>query len=541
MGFIKADRSQLNLLGYSISDFASTDKKTRFIVDIISRLDLSSLFARYSDQGGDSYAPDMMLTLWFYAYSQGENSSRKLEELCHYDTRYIYLSCNLRPDHTTLSRFRKAHLDLISEYFVQIVLIAEEEGITDLTHIAIDGTKIKAASSAKQSYKEDALDRKINSIRRDIASYMQRCAWIEQGFSDEESLETLKEEEKTLVKRREQLKDRQKTIKTEYRKDHRINLIEPDARSMNKLDGPGYNAQLAVDSQSNIIVANETNDQPHDRYQFSNMHQKAENNLPSDPNRAYTADAGYHSLDQLEYIEDNQINAMVADQKPHHRSIKTKPTSIDIIQKEKRKVERSDFIYHEKEDYYECPAGEKLYPKSKGRHHITYRARACTECPISNYCLSKKSKSKLLYRDPRERLAENMLKRLVTDHAKERMKMRATSVEPVIGNIKENLGFRRFRLRNLSQVKGEFNLMCIAHNINTMFKLMGNRRLAAFIYAIQSNINQHIAISKNIFAILSRCWRYFNFQTKMRLRLSQVAVLLQQPVPTGPCRPESRL
>jgi hypothetical protein len=289
--------------------------------------------------------------------------------------------------------------------------------------------------------------------------------------------------------------------------------VEPDARSMNKLDGPGYNAQLAVDSKSNIIVANEANDHPHDRYQFKNMHQKAKQNLPPDPNRAYTADAGYHSLDQLEYIEDKQINGLIADQKPHHRSTQTKPTSIETIQKEKRKVERSDFIYHEKEDYYECPAGDKLYPKSRRRNHITYRARACAECLISHYCLSKKSKRKLLYRDPRERLAENMLKKLETDHAKERMKMRATSVEPVIGNIKENLGFRRFRLRDLNQVKGEFNLMCIAHNLNTMFKLMGNRHLTAFIYAIQSKINQHIVISKTILAILSRYWRYFNILT----------------------------
>jgi hypothetical protein len=246
------------------------------------------------------------------------------------------------------------------------------------------------------------------------------------------------------------------------------------------------------------------------------MHQKAERNLPSDPNRAYTADAGYHSLDQLEYIEDNQINALVADQKPHHRSIKTKPTSIDIIQKEKRKVERGDFFYHEKEDYYECPAGEKLYPKSKRKNYVTYRARSCSDCPISMYCLSQKSKRKLLYRDPREKLADKMLNKLETDHGKQRMQQRATSVEPVFGNIKQNLGFRRFNLRDLNQVKGEFNLMCIAHNINTMFKLMGNRRLAAFSYVMQSNINQHIAISKTIFAILSRYWRYFNILTSRR-------------------------
>ena len=516
MGFIKADRTQINLLGYSISDFANTDKKIRFIVDIVSRLDLSSLFSRYSDQGGDSYAPDMMLTLWFYAYSQGESSSRKLEEFCVYDTRYIYLSCNLRPDHTTLSRFRKAHLDLISEYFVQIVLIAEQEGITDLTHIAIDGTKIKAASSPKQSYKEDALDRKINSIRREIAAYMQRCAFVEQDASDDLDVEAQNKEkqhleriEQHLVKRKKQLKDRQKTVKTEYRKNHRINLVEPDARSMKPLDGPGYNAQLAVDSRSNIIVANEANDQPHDRYQFSNMHQKAEENLPYDSKRAYTADAGYHSLDQLEYIEDNKVDGLIADQKPHHRSTNTEVTSVETIQKEKRKVERKDFLYHEKEDYYQCPAGDKLYPKSRRNNYTTYRARACAECPISIYCLSKKSKRKLLYRDLREKLAEKMLNKLESNHAKVRMRMRATSVEPVFGNIKQNLGFRRFKLRDLKQVKGEFNLMCIAHNLNTMFKLMRNKRLPAFINAIQSKINQHIAISKIIDAIFSKYERKF--------------------------------
>jgi transposase len=518
MGYIKADRSQLNLLGYSISDFASTDKKIRFIVDIVSRLDLSSLYARYSDQGGDSYAPDMMLTLWFYAYSQGETRSRKLEELCHYDTRYIYLSCNLRPDHTTLSRFRKTHLDLISDYFVQIVLIAEQEGITDLTHIAIDGTKIKAASSSKQSYKEGTLDHKIQSIRKDISDYMQRCAFVEQGFSDEMDLETLKKEkqrletmEKKLIERRKQLQERQKTVKPEFRKNHRINIVEPEARSMKQLDGPGYNAQLAVDSHSNIIVSNEVNDHPHDRYQFSNMHKKTEENLPTDSNRAYTADAGYHSLDQLEYIEDNHLNALIADQKPHHRSTNKEVTSVETIQKEKRKVERKDFVYHPNEDYYECPAGDKLFPKSRRKQYTTYRARACGDCPISIYCLSKKSKRKLLYRDHREKLAEDMLNKLQSEHAKLRMKMRATSVEPVFGNIKQNLGFRSFNLRDLLQVQGEFNLMCIAHNLNVMFKLLGNRRLAAFIYAFLSKINQHIAISKTIAVIILRKWRKINF------------------------------
>lgn len=508
MGFIQADRSQQDIFGYRISDFAKTDAKSQFITEIVSRLNLTELYNRYSDQGGDSYSPEIMLGLWFYAYSQGETSSRKLEELCQYDTRFIYLSCNLRPDHTTLSRFRKAHLDLLSDYFLQILLIAEQEGIVDLKHIAIDGTKIQAAASKKNSYKEDQLNRRIESIRKDISYYMQRCAFVEQGAESDIDLETLQEEkkrledlEKKLLKRREQLQQRKKTIKPEYRKNHRINMVEPEARTMNQIDAPGYNSQLAVDCESNIIAANDVNDEPHDRYQFKPMHQKAEENMPSDINRSYTADAGYHSLDQLEYVDENDIDALIADQKPFDRSTQLHPTPLETIQDEGRKVERRDFTYHKDEDYYECPSGGRLFPVSQGKKSTVYRAKSCSECPLASDCIKGKSKTKQIHRDQRESLAEKMSRKLKQDSAKTRMKERATSVEPVFGNLKQNLGFRRFNLFGLSQVKGEFNLMCIAHNLNTIFNLMTKKRLAALVYANQAKMNQLIVISKNKMAL----------------------------------------
>jgi len=209
MGFISTDRSQENLIGYSISDFAKSDAKSRYVVKIVSQLDLQSLFARYSDQGGDAYSPDILLTLWFYAYSKGLTSSRKLEEMCRYDTRYIYLSCNLRPDHTTLSRFRQHNLDLLVDYFVQILLIAEREGLTDFRHISIDGSKIKAACSARHSFRDDQLSRKIESIRQDIQQYMERCRLAEDGgLSDDLDLDAIRAEKARLEALEQQLVER---------------------------------------------------------------------------------------------------------------------------------------------------------------------------------------------------------------------------------------------------------------------------------------------------------------------------------------------
>jgi transposase len=513
MKFFTANRSQQNLLGYSVEDFAKSDEKSHFVVETVSKLNLDELYNRYSNQGAEAYPPDMMLALWFYAYSECQTKTRQLEKLCHYDTRYIYISCNLRPDHTTLSRFRQNNLDLLEDYFLQIILMAEEEGIVDLKHISIDGTKMQASSSVSQSVKEDQLKRKIDALRKDIKHYMQRCNWVEQGSTDEVDLESLRQEkerletlEKDLLERQRQLKERKQKLKPEHRKNHKINLVEPEARHMSTIKGPGYNAQIAVDNESKLIIANDTTDAPNDQNQFSSMHQKVEKNIPSDTKRTYTADSGYHSLDQLEYIEEQNIDATIADPTPQNRSKRSKPTSAATILKEKRKIERKDFAYHAQEDYYECPAGEKLsYVQNKGLSKI-YRTTktACGSCQLAPFCLSSKKRIKQLQRDKREPLAEKMSRKLLSDKSRFRMIRRAASVEPVFGNIKQNLGYRRFHLRGLKKVKGEFNLMCIAHNLNILFKTLQTRRLAAAIYALSIEINQHITISKIRVAIIAR-------------------------------------
>jgi len=503
MKFFTANRSQQNLLGYSVDDFAKSDEKSHFIVETLSKLNLDELYGRYSNQGAEAYPPDMMLALWFYAYSEGQTKTRQLEKLCHYDTRYIYISCNLRPDHTTLSRFRQNNFDLLEDYFLQIILMAEKEGILDLKHISIDGTKMQASSSVSKSVKEDQLKRKIDALRKDIKHYMQRCNWVEQGSVDDLDLDSLRQEkerleilEKKLLERQQQLKERKEKLKSEHRKNHKINLVEPEARHMSKVNGPGYNAQIAVDNETKLIVANDTTDDPNDQTQFSSVHRKVEKNIPSNNERTYTTDSGYHSLDQLEYIEEHHIDATIADPTPHHRTTNAKPTSAATILEEKRKVERKDFAYHTQEDYYECPAGDKLlYVENKGRSKV-YRAAACRSCELAQFCLSSKKRIKQIHRDNREQLAEKMNRKLQTDKSKFRMKKRSVSVEPVFGNIKQNLGFRRFNLRGLKKVKGEFNLMCIAHNLNILFKTMQTKRLAAVTYALQIKISQHVAISK---------------------------------------------
>ncbi len=519
MGFLPYDRSQTNLLGYSVEDFARNDSKSRFVVDLVSRLDLTQLFSRYSPQGGDSYAPDMMLALWFFAYSNGITSTRELEELCKFDTRYIYISCNQHPDHTTLSRFRKAHLDLLSDYFIQIILLAQQEGISDFKNIAIDGTKIRSKSSGRHTLNEKQLNKKIRAIRRDISHYMQRCDFAEQNGEDAFTLETLRAEkerlealEKKLLARKKQLKKRKKTLKPEHRSKHSINILEPDARLMPNISGPSYNSQVGVDMDTHLIVAADVVTEPNDQGQFIPIQKQVETNLFPDSSRRYTADSGYHNAADLEALEKEEVDAVIADPKPLNRTIQDKPTSLTEIQKANRKVERRDFHYNEEDNFYECPFGDKLLPVKNKGHKVIYRASQCYQCPLKSLCVSSKKKVKQIHRSRREKASENMSRKLETPEAKARLKQRSTTVEPVFGNLKENLGFRRFNLLGLENTRAEFILMSIAHNINILFKLMQTKRFAALYNASISRWNQYIAMSKTVWVIFMT--QFFKKQNK---------------------------
>lgn len=485
MGFISTDRNQMNLFGYSLNDFVPKDAKCRFVADIVSRLDLNELYQRYSNQGNYAFEPSIMLSTWFYAYSEGLSSTRKVEEKCQRDLHYMFVSGNLKPDHTSLSRFRKTHIDLISDYFVQIVKIAVESGLSDFKQIAIDGSKIQASSSAKHTKTSEELSQYLVKVRRDIEIYMRQCDLLDEDLSDLNTLEEirhkiehLKQKEQELLTHQKKLDARKKTLKAEHRKNHKINTAEPEARNMNKVNGkqklPAYNVQIGVDTQTQLIVANETVTDSNDYDQLARQHKNVESNLGPAKDRCYIYDAGYHNLEQLEYIHTNQINAFVVS-----------PRKVNNEQERsfenKEKFEHTDFVYNHRDDYYKCPAGnhlvyEKDYCKANKWSGKVYKTDACPGCPLRKQCLAqnKNSKYRRIRREHREIYAEWMQKQGQTEQGKQKQRIRSTTVEPAFGNLKANLGFRRFRLKGQKLVSGEFNLMCIAHNLNKLFKIMAN-------------------------------------------------------------------
>lgn len=480
MGFISSNRSQSHLFGYRLDDFVGPDSKCRQIVRWAERLDLSAVYADYSDQGGDAFDPRILLATWFFAYSEGVTSTRKLEQFCKRDMHFIFVSGHLQPDHCSLSRFRKRHGHRLPDLFVQILRHAAEDGVSEFGLIAVDGTKIEAQASHKQNRTSENLSKQLGKIRARIQDYLERCELLDDSAPSEsvdaihQRIEQLQALEQKLLSRQQTLEARKKTLQSKDRAKHKINLTEPEARSMNAVNGkmaaPGYNAQVSVDTDSGLIVAADVTDAPTDQQQFSRQHEKVESNLPENADRAYVADAGYNCLDQLEYIEQEHVDVVLADPRPEHRS-GGKATSA-------KRYTRSMFQYDAAQDHYCCPGGQHLTywytDHQRGGSQRVYRCRSCERCSDQEPCLGKKRKTlqRTVRRDVREYLAEAMSCTSQTNLGTQRLDVRRQTVEPVIGNLKANLGFRRFSLRGLVAVRGEFALMCIAHNLNRLIALI---------------------------------------------------------------------
>ncbi|MCU7522551.1 MAG: IS1182 family transposase [Ignavibacteria bacterium] len=511
MGFITAERVQRDIIGFSIDDFVEEDSKCRYIVRLIDKLDLKDLYSNYKGQGAASYDPKIMLAIWFLAYSEGISSSREIEKLCHKHLDFIYISANLRPDHTTLCRFMQRNGDLWPKYFTQIVELGKKMHISDFKEVMIDGTKMKAKSSRKQSMRERKINRYMEAVKKDIEEYKAKLSLMEKEevpnkeYAEKEDLQKLKKKlerlektEKLLVAGKDELVKRKESLRPKDRENHQINLQEHDAMMMDHSLGqgyhPGYNAQITVDSKTQFIVSCSLTQDRNDQRQFSLMHEMTEETLGSNKNRVYGADSGYNTFDQLEYMSINEVNAYVRD--PMLKNLKRE--ALPELIRSKRKLYHIDFIYDKDSDSYTCPAGEKLFSsgsksekvsseKSSSSKRKKYGRKDCQGCPLFSQCLGEnsKKKGKEIEGDIREYLAEAMRLKMMSPEAEEIMMKRQTTVEPVFGYIKETLGFRRFRRKGLRNAAREFAFICMAVNINKLFRLHGSfKGLSSTIFII---------------------------------------------------------
>jgi transposase len=432
------------------------------IGEVVDRLDLRDLYGRYSEGGRPFYDPGMLLKVLFFGYCDGVRTSRNLARHIRYDVRYRYYCGSQRPDFRTINRFRKDNLDLLSGIFSQIVLLCRDAGLVDVGVLALDGTKLRASASGLRGKRQKDSDRLSQGF------YEQLSRDIEMDEAEQES-ESQKESEST-----------------EDGGVSKAGVIpsDPDARLMKTSEGGFrlcYNSQVVVDANQ-VIVAADVSNNADDSVQFKAMVEQSRRILGHDITRL-TADGGYYSGNNLKYADSGGMDLYL----PVPKKVGRVPDD---------NFNRDKFVYDQETDSYRCPEGKLLHYKfnrrQRGVKSRIYRGSAsiCGNCRMKSRCTKKRVRE--LRISENYRYERQMKAKLSTEEGRIIYGWRKRLVEPVFGNIKFNLSFLRFGLRTLPKVRGEFLLICIAHNLK---KLAGH-------WSRLSPVKASISAIKMVFSLL---------------------------------------
>lgn len=448
--FKAVDRETLYLFPPSIEDWLPKKHLARFIVDVVSKLDLHELKMPYAGVGSEAFNPEMLLALLFYGYATGVFSSRKLEQATHDSIAFRYIAANTHPDHDTLATFRKRFLKQLQPLFVQILLLAKTLGFLKMGKISLDGSKIQANASKHSALSWGHALELEQQLKQEVARLMAMAeaadtTEVPDGMDIPEELELRQERLQAISEAKAKLEaraaERHATEQAAYeakqaereakaqasgrpprgpepkppepgvRDSDQMNLTDEESRIMpasGQSFQQAYNVQAGVETESLLIVTEHVTQNTNDKREVGPTLKALEQLVqPLGKAEALLADNGYFSEDNVNACQGGtlQITPFIA-------------------------------------------AGRE-------RHHLPLEQRWADPPPLAAAADA----------------VQTMKHRLKTREGRSIYGRRKCTVEPVFGIIKSVLGFRQFQLRGLQAVSGEWTLVSMAWNLKRMFTL----------------------------------------------------------------------
>jgi transposase len=444
------DRETGFLMPPSVDEWLPPRHLARFVVEVVSGLDLRAMIGSYRGSGEASYHPALLLGLIIYGYATGVFSSRQLERATYDSVAFRFIAANQHPDHDTIATFRRRFLREIENLFVHVLGVAREIGVLKLGTVALDGTKIHANASRHSALSYEHANKIEAQLKAEVADLLGRAeaadqADIPDGMQVPEELARREKRLAEIVRAKAVIEARATERHARERAEYearvaereakaaqtgkkpggrapkppvegplgtdQVNLTDEESRIMPVADGgfeQCYNAQAVVAADSLLVIAVDVVQAPNDKQQIEPMLGKIAE-LPAELGKVgeLLADNGYFS--------EANVNACAA-------------------------------------------AGiEPVIAMGRETHHPSLAERFVGD-PAA-------------LKDPTP--VEAMRHRLQTREGKKRYALRKQTPEPVFGIIKSVLGFRQFLLRGLEKVRGEWKLVTMAWNMKRMFALAG--------------------------------------------------------------------
>ena len=473
-GFIEGeDRHQATLFPESLDEYIAEDSAVRVMDVFIDDLDISGLGFKTEPAatGRPGYHPRMMLKLYVYGYLNKVQSSRDLEKEAQRNVELMWLTGRLAPDFKTIADFRKDNGVAIRLVCREFVMLCRKLELFKDAFVAIDGSKFKAVNTRDRNYTKEKMARRLKQIDESIERYLGQIESADRQDPGRRTDKVDRLQDKILSLKKEMQRLKKLETRMLEAPGEQISLTDPDARSMatsGRGSGVvGYNVQTAVDAKHHLIVAHEVTNIGTDRSQLYNMASQAKEMIDTDHLRV-VADRGYFSGEEILACDDASITTYLP-----------RPQTSGNVKK--GMFSKRDFIYHDDDDEYECPDGERLEwrceSEEKGQTVHRYWTSACPDCSIKSLCTTDKYRK--ITRWEYEEVIEELEARL--DHDPGRMRTRRETVEHPFGTIKSWMGSTHFRMKTLPRVSTEMSLHVLAYNLKRVINIMGAKPLMAAI------------------------------------------------------------
>lgn len=500
--FKNYNMAQQFLLPPNLEDMVPKQHVVRVVNEAIEKMDLSALISQYKGGGASSYHPKMMLKIVIYGYTQKQYSSRQIAKCVRENVHFMWLSGQNSPDFRTINRFRSSRMkDAIEHVFQSIIEMLVEGGYIALENYFLDGTIIEANANRytyiwkkSTAYHKQNLQKRIKELLGHIdtvnASENDRYGdrdldEVEGNVSSQRVDELVRELNEKLSKNsKPELKRYVRKLETNYLPrlkkyeaqendlagKNSCSKTDKDATFMRMKEDhlgtgqvkPAYNVQTGTENQ--FIVGYSIHQKSGDTSHMIEHLNKLEKQLGLLP-KNLIADSGYGSEENYRFIANKSLGNFVKYSFFHREQ--------QSLKKDRFRLER--FKYDAKLDHFVCPAQKLLQFESTHRvksengalsSRRVYRCFDCATCDFKSDCLRSENGGRSVQVNLELEHLKNTAKQNLFSHLGKKLStLRSVEVESVFGQIKHNMGFRKFSLRGLQNVTLEWGLIAIAHNL----------------------------------------------------------------------------
>ena len=462
-------------------------------------IDLSHFDARFrnDETGASAYPPAMLLKVVLFAYSRGIVSSRAIERACREQVTFIALCGDTSPHFTTIASFVSTLGDDIARVFAAVLAICDRQGLIGREMFAIDGVKLPSNAAKSRSGTRTDFERQAEKLEAAAKTMLQR-------HREEDANPVEPDVAAKAAKRIERLKrdaaqlrgwladnpEERRGVKGAIRKSNRTDN-ESAKMATGKGVIQGYTGVAAVDGKHQVIVCAQAHGTGSEQELLVPVVAAMKDMLADDS--LITADAGYHSEENLKRLAAMKVDALIADNGMRGRDErfatqewhKAAPDPLHDKTKSEKKAatyQPSDFTYDPAARTCVCPAGKSLYGHGSGviNGYAVVRfqgaQRDCLPCSHRERCLRTPDKTKTRQvaffsskaATTPESHTDQMKKRIDSPEGRARYGERFATVEPVFGNLRYNKRLDRFTLREQAKVDAHWKLFCLVHNIEQL-------------------------------------------------------------------------